>query len=1213
MNTMSRTLALFLSASLAYGPIAAMAEAQDTATTQPARRGIWVRKPAPSTTTTTSGGWDRFVKRTQTTEATPSNSNTGSSTNTGNSGTNSGSNGTVTNPGEVTPPSGSQNPAPSVTPSDLMAASADNGQVVNLSWVDNSTAESMFEITRETMVSGNYGASLVRTVAPNTTSYLDRPGVGQHRYRIRALDAAGGSALTTWSMVSVLEVAPNMPSGLQAADMRNGRDAWIAWTDTNQNETEFMITRERRSGTTWVETVSMSVPANTTSFVDSAGVGTFRYQIKAVNAAGSSLPTHWLAPTIADVAPAAPGDIAAADLGNRTQVLVTWSDNSNNESGFQVERETNTSGSWGSPLVLSAEMNATSLIDAPGLGLYRYRIRSSNGVGTSSYSAWSQVAVNEIAPASPGNVTATDLGNRSQARVQWDDNSDNESGFIVVRETLSGGNWGSALNINAAANATSVIDSPGMGTYRYRVMATNVAGNSAATSNVQVAVVEIAPGAPSSLASASAGNGSQVNLSWVDNSNNETSFQIVRETQSGSTFGSAVNMNAAANAVAMTDAPGQGTFRYRMRAVNTAGNSAYTAWSQVTVSAPAPTAPSAPSSLAVVNNDDGTASISWTDNANNETGFQVERSPAFVSAMAVGANVTTMVDDAGAGAFMYRVRAVNGGGNSSWSNWVSVSVTDTPPGGGGGTGGTGGGGGSGGGGSGGTETGWTTYALASDAREVYVSSTAGNNANAGTASAPVRSLAAGYALLRHGYPDRLKLKRGDVWDEALPSWKKGGRSAEQPMVVEAYGDESLARPLLRTGTNSGFRREPGGGAPASVDNLAIMNVHFWAHTAVSSADVGIWWLGPGMNIRIEDCKIENYGFGMTLQGYTGTMTNFTIHRSIIVDSHSNGSHSSGLYASKYDGLTMTECVLDKNGYKAGTAANPTMFNHNAYFDILGDNLVFSRNVVCDASSHGVQLRPGAVAEDNLFMKNPIALQIGFGGTDAGADDNPQHDQMAYVRRNVFIDGRDIDANNPRGWAIIAEWLRGGEIVDNLALNGGGGYRKALIVSDTGGGSTSGGVQNVTIARNIWYNWGGDFQFDGNSSELRNVTFSSNIVHESAALAPVFLHEFATTTAMVTSSNNTVWTASGQSGWGEIAGGSKSFTQWKSAVGDTTSTAAQSTFPNPNVTINSYSTAKGLTPSYDAFMARVREQRKGNWDVRYEADDVGTWFRAQFGR
>ena len=71
MNTMSRTLALFLSASLAYGPIAAMAQAQDGSTQQPARRGIWVRKPAPTTTTTTTGGWDRFVKRTQTNESAP--------------------------------------------------------------------------------------------------------------------------------------------------------------------------------------------------------------------------------------------------------------------------------------------------------------------------------------------------------------------------------------------------------------------------------------------------------------------------------------------------------------------------------------------------------------------------------------------------------------------------------------------------------------------------------------------------------------------------------------------------------------------------------------------------------------------------------------------------------------------------------------------------------------------------------------------------------------------------------------------------------------------------------------------------------------------------------------------------------------------------------------------------------------------------------------
>jgi hypothetical protein len=55
----------------------------------------------------------------------------------------------------------------------------------------------------------------------------------------------------------------------------------------------------------------------------------------------------------------------------------------------------------------------------------------------------------------------------------------------------------------------------------------------------------------------------------VDNSNNETSFHV-RETQSGSTWGSTVNMNAAANAVAMTDA-GQHVPRMREHR----GNSAY--------------------------------------------------------------------------------------------------------------------------------------------------------------------------------------------------------------------------------------------------------------------------------------------------------------------------------------------------------------------------------------------------------------------------------------------------------------------------------------------------------------------------------------------------------------------------------------------------------------------------------------------------------------
>lgn len=1216
---MTRTLALFISATIAYGPIAAMAEAQSGPAPK-SRQAVWVRR-GPSTTTssttstsnsnTGSTGWNRIINR-KTTDVVTTTTNNTTNSGTNGSGTTSTTGGSVTNTG--TDGSAALNPEPAAAPSVLAGVSMGNGRSVTLSWVDNSTSETLFEITRETEVSGIFGSTVIRGAAANATSYVDNPGVGSYRYRIRAMDTFGGSALTDWVPVTVNEVAPFMPQGLQAADMRNGRDAWIAWSDMSTNETGFEITRETQSGINWINTTTIAVPANSTSYVDAAGVGVFRYQVRAVNSAGASPTTVWLSPTIADVAPAAPGDIATTDLGNRTQVLVSWSDLSTNESGFQVERETNTSGIWGSATILSAGLNATSLIDSPGLGQYRYHVRASNGVGQSNYSSWSQVTVAEIIPAVPGTASATDLGNRSQVRVQWADNSDNETGFTVIRETLAGSTWGSSVGMNAAANATSLIDSPGLGTYRYRVAATNSAGNSAATSFAQVTVAEISPSAPSALAAASLNNGSQVNLTWTDGSNNETSFEITRQTQSGSTWGSLVTLNAAPNAGSLTDAPGIGTFRYRMRAVNTAGSSAYTAYAQVTVSAAAPTVPAAPSSLAVLDNTDGTANLTWADNSDNETGFQIERTPAFASAQTVGSNITTMVDAPGAGDFMYRLRAINGGGNSSWTSWVSVSVTDVPPGGGtGGTGGTGTGGTGGSGGGGGTETGWTTYAIASDARAVYVSSSAGNNANAGTISAPVRSLAAGYALLRDGYPDHMLLKRGDTWDEALPSWKKSGRSATEPIVVEAYGDESIDRPLLRTGSASGFRREPGGGAAASINNVAIMNVYFWANTAGNGGDVGFWWLGGGQNVRVEDCMFQDYSFGMTLQGYTGTLTNFTLHRNVIVDSHSSGSHAEGIYATQYNGMTVTENILDKNGWKAGTAATPNMFNHNAYFDMIGDNLTFSRNIVSDGSSHGVQLRPGATAEDNLFMKNPIGMQIGFGGLDAGADTDPSHPQMAYVRRNVFLMGRDIDANNPRGWAIIAEWLRGGEIVDNIAVGGGGNYRKDLIISDTGGGSSNGGVQNVSIARNIWQNWGGDIDVNGNSSELRNVTFTGNIVNDSASISPLFNHNFAASSAGFTGGNNVYYTGAGQNGFADVAGSSKSLTQWKSAIGDTTSTFAASTFPNANASITGYMTSASITGTYDSFMARARQQRKGNWDVKYQADTIGAWFRTQFGR
>lgn len=84
-------------------------------------------------------------------------------------------------------------------------------------------------------------------------------------------------------------------------------------------------------------------------------------------------------------------------------------------------------------------------------------------------------------PAAPDGVSATNLTNR-YARVDWNDNSNNETSFEIQREKYNSrrNQWRSTTTITGiAANSTSYTDRAGTGTYRYRVRASNGSGDSA--------------------------------------------------------------------------------------------------------------------------------------------------------------------------------------------------------------------------------------------------------------------------------------------------------------------------------------------------------------------------------------------------------------------------------------------------------------------------------------------------------------------------------------------------------------------------------------------------------------------------------------------------------------------------------------------------------------------------------------------------------------
>jgi len=83
------------------------------------------------------------------------------------------------------------------------------------------------------------------------------------------------------------------------------------------------------------------------------------------------------------------------------------------------------------------------------------------------------------------------------------------------------------------------------------------------------------PAAPSNL-SATPFNATEIDLTWTDNSNNEAGFKIERCTGSGcNNFVQIATVGANVTTYKNTDLSRNTTYRYRVRAYNKAGYSAY--------------------------------------------------------------------------------------------------------------------------------------------------------------------------------------------------------------------------------------------------------------------------------------------------------------------------------------------------------------------------------------------------------------------------------------------------------------------------------------------------------------------------------------------------------------------------------------------------------------------------------------------------------------
>lgn len=361
--------------------------------------------------------------------------------------------------------------------------------------------------------------------------------------------------------------------------------------------------------------------------------------------------------------PVAPSGLSGSSTW-QDQVYLTWDGGPSYKDDYHLERSPNGSTSW-----LLVAMTADNWQWDSGLACgttYYYRVRAHRH-GDWVYSSYSNVASATTAacdpPAAPTSLSATALSS-SQIRLNWTDNSTDESDFRIERSPNGSSSWSEVTQVGA--NTTSWTNG-GMACatpYYYRVRAHRAADNayssySGVASATTQACAALSP--PSNLA-AEAMSTSRIDLTWADNSTNETNFRIERS-YDGVSGWSEIAVNPAGDVTYSDSGLSQGTpYFYRVRAYRSS-DSSYSAYSNVASATTNYTWFPAPSSLNASAVSYNQINLSWGDTALDESDFRLERSldgASWLQIATVDANVTSHSDTAAVDCdtlYYYRVRA----------------------------------------------------------------------------------------------------------------------------------------------------------------------------------------------------------------------------------------------------------------------------------------------------------------------------------------------------------------------------------------------------------------------------------------------------------------------------------------------------------------------------------------------------------------------------
>jgi phosphodiesterase/alkaline phosphatase D-like protein len=507
-------------------------------------------------------------------------------------------------------------------PSGLTATAVSSSQI-NLSWTDNSNNETGFKIDQATNSSFTQNLTTV-TVGVNVTTY-SATGLASgttYYYRVRATNGNGDSANTSTASATTSVTVPAAPSGLTATAVSSSQIN-LAWTDNSNNETGFKIDQATNSGfTTGLTTVTVGANVTTYSATGLSASTTYYYRVRSTNSAGDSANTSTASATTQANSNGSitvpdgnftdtPGNVINTNTGGgltftspMTGTLSGWNlvatpstANGGTYSGWEPYGvlDSVTSGSSSSPFSSNVVYIGNEPASTYNAFIYYPGELYNNGsvVGGVQPGAGLTMTTTGISATAVAGMTYTATIEYSNA--SWSNCAVNPSANVTLNILVNGvvagtGTLGGLAQnspwTNVTANWTAGSASAGQA-IQLQVVANNFLEGPSSTQQWQVpdfaftnttlsSATATGPTAPSGL-TASAASSSQINLTWTDNSNNETGFKIDRSTNANFSQ-NLTTATVAANTTtySATGLSGTTTYYFRVRATNASGDSAST-------------------------------------------------------------------------------------------------------------------------------------------------------------------------------------------------------------------------------------------------------------------------------------------------------------------------------------------------------------------------------------------------------------------------------------------------------------------------------------------------------------------------------------------------------------------------------------------------------------------------------------------------------------